>query len=160
MGHLTGPVKTFSQIQDKTKCLYTRIILVCPMQRLMCWGKIHRATVTGAVVDYVGSITIDEGLLEAADILPYELVHIYDITNGARLETYTIPAHRGSGTVEMNGAAAKLIHTGDLVIIVSYVWMDDDDARRHKPRIILVDEKNRPTAARRGQSEKDPKGKF
>jgi len=130
------------------------------MQRLMCWGKIHRATITGAVIDYVGSITIDEGLLEAADILPYELVHVYDITNGARLETYTIPAPRGSGTVEMNGAAAKLIHKGDLVIIVSYVWMDDDDARKHKPRIIIVDEKNRPTAARRGQSEKDPKGRF
>ena len=127
-----------------------------PMQRLMCWGKIHRATITGAVVDYVGSITIDEGLLEAADILPYELVHVYDITNGARLETYTVPAPRGSGTVEMNGAAAKLIHKGDLVIIVSYVWMDDDDARKHKPRIIIVDGKNRPTAARRGQSEKDP----
>jgi aspartate 1-decarboxylase len=130
------------------------------MQRLMCWGKIHRATVTGAVVDYVGSITIDEGLLEAADILPYELVQVYDITNGVRLETYTIPAPRASGTVEMNGAAAKLIHKSDLVIIVSYVWMDDEQARRHKPRIIIVDEKNRPIAARRGQSPKDHKGQF
>jgi aspartate 1-decarboxylase len=130
------------------------------MQRLMCWGKIHRATVTGAVVDYIGSITIDEGLLEAADILPYELVQVYDITNGIRLETYTIPAPRASGTVEMNGAAARLINKGDLVIIVSYVWMDDEQARRHKPRIIIVDEKNRPIAARRGQSHRDPKGQF
>jgi len=130
------------------------------MQRLMCWGKIHRATVTGAVVDYIGSITIDEGLLEAADILPYELVQVYDITNGVRLETYTIPAPRASGTVEMNGAAARLISKGDLVIIVSYVWMDDEQARRHKPRIIIVDEKNRPVAARRGQSHRDPKGQF
>jgi len=130
------------------------------MQRLMCWGKIHRATVTGADVDYVGSITIDESLLEAAAILPYELVHVYDITNAARLETYTVPAPRGSGIIEMNGAAAKLIHKGDLVIIVNYVWMDEEQARKHKPRIVIVDDKNRPTAAKRGQAKSDPKGKF
>ncbi|MEM2869220.1 MAG: aspartate 1-decarboxylase [Thermoplasmata archaeon] len=122
------------------------------MMRLMCWGKIHRATVTGAVVDYVGSITIDEALLEAADILPYELVQVYDLTNGARLETYTVPASRGSGTVEMNGAAARLIRKGHKVIIVNYVWMEEEQARRHRPRIVLVDSKNRPVAARKGQS--------
>jgi len=151
------------------------------MQRLMCWGKIHRATITGAVVDYIGSITIDESLLEAAGILPYELVQVYDITNGARLETYTVPAPRGSGIIEMNGAAAKLILKGDLVIIVNYVWMEEEQARKHKPRIVLVDEKNKPTAAgdpesprrrglgrtatvppaaKRGQAKGDPKGRF
>ena len=128
--------------------------------RLMCWGKIHRATVTGAVVDYVGSITIDETLLEAADILPYELVHVYDLTSGARLETYTAPAPRGSGTVEMNGAAALLIKEGHKVIIVNYVWMDEEQARRHRPRIVLVDDRNRPAAARRGQSGGAPPGRF
>ncbi|MGQ9582927.1 MAG: aspartate 1-decarboxylase [Thermoplasmatota archaeon] len=128
------------------------------MMRLMCWGKIHRAKVTGAVVDYIGSITIDEALLEAADILPYELVHVYDLTNGARLETYTVPAPRGSGTVEMNGAAARLVRRGHRVIVVNYVWMEEEQARRHKPRIVLVDERNRPTAARRGQAQRDRKG--
>jgi aspartate 1-decarboxylase len=119
------------------------------MQRLMCWGKIHRATVTGANVEYVGSITIDEDLLDAASILPYELVHVYDITNAARLETYTVPAPRKSGIIEMNGAAAKLIHKGDLVIIVNYVWMEEKMARIYKPRIILVDKKNRPAGKKK-----------
>ncbi len=128
------------------------------MMRLMCWGKIHRATVTGAVVDYVGSVTIDEALLEAADILPYELVHVYDLTNGARLETYTVPAPRGSGTVETNGAAAKLVRKGHRVIIANYVWMDEERARRHRPRIIIVDGRNRPVGARKGQSGLSPRG--
>lgn len=106
-------------------------------------SKIHRATVTQADLDYVGSITIDQELLEAADLLPGELVHVLDVTNGARLETYVIEGPRGSGTIGINGAAARLVHTGDLVIIIAYGIVTDEEARSLKPRVIFVDEANR-----------------
>ena len=111
--------------------------------RVMMKSKIHRATVTQADLDYVGSIAIDRALMEAADLLEGEQVVIADITNGARLETYVIPAPRGSGTIGVNGAAAHLVHAGDLIIIMSYAMLDDAEARRIKPRVVHVDEKNR-----------------
>ncbi len=113
------------------------------MMRVMLKSKIHRATVTQADLDYVGSVAIDTGLMEAADLLEGEQVVIADITNGARLETYVIPAPRGSGTITINGAAAHLVHQGDLVIIMSYVLLDDADAHAWKPRVVHVDEQNR-----------------
>ena len=111
--------------------------------RVMLKSKIHRATVTQADLDYVGSIAIDAELMEAADLLEGEQVVIADITNGARLETYVIPAPRGSGTITINGAAAHLVEAGDLVIIMSYAMVDDVEARRMKPRVVHVDESNR-----------------
>jgi aspartate 1-decarboxylase len=116
------------------------------MQRTMLKSKIHRATVTAANVDYVGSITIDTDLLMAADILPYEKVHVVDIDNGTRLETYAIEGPSGSGAIEMNGAAALLIGKGDRVIIMSYAQIDDAEARKLRPTVVLVDEANRPTS--------------
>ncbi len=113
-------------------------------------GKIHRATVTQADLHYVGSITIDEDLLEAAGILPFEKVEVYDITNGNRLATYALPGERGSGVIGMNGAAARLVQPGDLVIIVAYGLFDEEEARRHRPRVVLVDEENRITEVRQG----------
>lgn len=113
------------------------------MLRTMMKGKIHRATVTEANVDYMGSITIDRHLMEAADILPYELVHVVDVANGARLETYVIEGVPGSGQICMNGAAARLIHEGDLVIIISYCQVEDEEARRIVPRQVKVDSLNR-----------------
>lgn len=114
-----------------------------PVLRTMMAGKIHRATVTEANLDYVGSITLDPVLLEAAGILPYEQVHVLDVTNGARLETYTLTGRRGSGEVCINGAAAHLVHQGDLVIIVSYQQMAEDEAQRLVPRQVHVDARNR-----------------
>ena len=111
--------------------------------RLMMKSKIHRATVTQADLDYVGSVAIDVDLLEAADLLEGEQVTIADITNGARLETYVIPAPRGGRTITINGAAAHLVHAGDMVIIMSYVVVDDAEARRMKPLVVHVDEDNR-----------------
>jgi aspartate 1-decarboxylase len=111
--------------------------------RVMLKSKIHRATVTQADLDYVGSVAIDVDLMEAADILEGEQVVIADITNGARLETYVIPAPRGSGTITINGAAAHLVHQGDLVIIMSYVLLDDAEAKAWQPRVVHVDEANR-----------------
>ena len=111
--------------------------------RVMLKSKIHRATVTQADLDYVGSIAIDAELMEAADLLEGEQVVIADITNGARLETYVIAAPRGSGTITINGAAAHLVEAGDLVIIMSYAMVDDVEARRMKPRVVHVDESNR-----------------
>lgn len=111
--------------------------------RVMMKSKIHRATVTQADLDYVGSVAIDIDLLEAADLLEGEQVTIADITNGARLETYVIPAPRGSRTITINGAAAHLVHAGDLVIIMSYAVVDDAEARRMKPLVVHVDEDNR-----------------
>jgi len=113
------------------------------VMRVMLKSKIHRATVTQADLDYVGSVAIDRDLMEAADLLEGEQVTIADITNGARLETYVIPAPRGSGTITINGAAAHLVHEGDLVIIMSYGLLDDAEARRLKPRVVHVDEQNR-----------------
>lgn len=109
------------------------------MLRTMFKSKIHRATVTQANLHYVGSVTIDADLLDAADLLPGELVHIVDITNGARLETYTIEGERGSGVIGINGAAAHLVHPGDRVIIISYAQVDDAEARTLRPRIVHVD---------------------
>ena len=111
--------------------------------RVMMKSKIHRATVTQADLDYVGSVAIDIDLLEAADLLEGEQVTIADITNGARLETYVIPAPRGSRTITINGAAAHLVHAGDLVIIMSYAVVDDAEAQRMKPLVVHVDEDNR-----------------
>jgi aspartate 1-decarboxylase len=111
--------------------------------RTVVKSKIHRATVTQADLNYVGSITVDQELLEAADLLPGELVHVLDVTNGARLETYLIEGPRGSGTIGINGAAAHLVHTGDLVIIIAYGIVTDEEARTLKPRVVFVDDANR-----------------
>jgi aspartate 1-decarboxylase len=112
------------------------------MMRTMMKSKIHRATVTQADLHYVGSVTVDEDLLDAADLLPGELVHIVDITNGARLETYTIAGERGSGVIGINGAAARLVHTGDLVILIAYGQMEDAEARELEPHVVFVDPEN------------------
>lgn len=113
------------------------------MFRTMLKSKIHRATVTQADLHYIGSITIDVDLLEAADLLPGELVHVVDVTNGARLETYVIEGERGSGTIGINGAAAHLIHVGDIVIIIGYAVVPDAEAAALKPRVVFVDAGNR-----------------
>ena len=112
------------------------------MMRIMMKSKIHRATVTQADLDYVGSVTLDAALMEAADLLEGEQVAIVDITNGARIETYVIPGERGSGVIGINGAAAHLVHPGDLVIIMSYAVLSDAEARALRPRVVHVDEKN------------------
>lgn len=113
------------------------------MHRRMLKGKIHRATVTGADVEYEGSVTLDATLMAAADILPYEAVSIWDVTNGARFDTYAIPGRPDSGVVCINGAAARLVSVGDLVIIASFAEMDDAEARIHRPLNVFVDERNR-----------------
>ncbi|MBP5859909.1 aspartate 1-decarboxylase [Streptomyces scabiei] len=113
------------------------------MLRTLMKSKIHRATVTQADLHYVGSVTVDADLLDAADLLPGELVHIVDVTNGARLETYVIEGERGSGVVGINGAAAHLVHPGDLVIIISYAQVSDAEARTLEPRVVHVDRGNR-----------------
>ena len=113
------------------------------MNRTMFKSKIHRATVTHADLHYVGSVTVDLDLLDAADILPGELVSIVDVTNGARLETYTIAGERGSGVIGINGAAAHLVHEGDLVILISYASMSNDEAREFVPTVVHVDAANR-----------------
>ena len=113
------------------------------MLRHFLLGKVHRATVTRADLDYVGSITIDVDLIEAAGFLENEKIDIYDVTNGARLSTYVIPGRRGSGEVGINGAAAHLVKEGDLVILASYAWMTAAEAADHRPRVVHVDSKNR-----------------
>ncbi|MFQ5442607.1 MAG: aspartate 1-decarboxylase [Thermodesulfobacteriota bacterium] len=112
------------------------------MQRIMLKSKIHRATVTISNPDYEGSVAIDESLMEAASIYPFEQVQIYNITNGERLTTYAIKAERGSGIVSINGAAARLAGVGDLVIIASYAPLDEEAAARHEPVLVYVDGKN------------------
>ncbi len=109
----------------------------------MLKSKIHRATLTGADLDYEGSITIDEELMEAADLLPFEQVQIYNITNGNRFETYTIRGERGSGDICVNGAAARLVSKGDLIIIASYFNLDNKEALKHEPKLVYVDENNK-----------------
>lgn len=109
----------------------------------MLKGKIHRATVTQAELDYVGSITIDEELLEAAGILEYEKVQIVDVNNGSRFETYTICGKRGSGMICLNGAAARCVSVGDKVIIMAYAGYDAKEAGAHKPSVVFVDEENK-----------------
>ena len=113
------------------------------MLRTILKSKIHGATVTEANLEYEGSITIDEGLMDVADLCPYEQVDIYDITNGSRLSTYVIRGERGSGVVGINGAAAHLVKPGDRVIIASYVQLETDEARSFQPRICFVDSQNR-----------------
>ena len=127
---------------------------VCPMrdwefgtnERMlikMMKAKIHRAVVTGADLHYEGSIGIDAGLLDTSGILPFEAVHVWNVSSGTRLETYAIPLQRGSGEICVNGAAARLVQAGDQVIVASFCWMDDGDARQFQPKVVLVDEKNR-----------------
>ena len=128
------------------------------MFRTMLKSKIHRATVTQADLHYVGSVTIDEDILDAADLLPGEQVAIVDVTNGARLETYTIAGPRGSGVIGINGAAARLVHQGDLVIIISYCQLPDDEARRWRPRVVFVDDRNRVLATGADPAEPAPAG--
>ena len=113
------------------------------MFRTMLGGKIHRATVTEADLNYVGSITIDQNLLEAAGILVNEKVAIVNNNNGERFETYTIPGERGSGVVCLNGAAARLVQKGDIVIIMSYVMLSEPEIAAHEPKVVLVDEHNK-----------------
>ncbi len=108
------------------------------MQRTMLKSKIHRATVTGCDLHYVGSITIDADLLDAADILEHEQVQVLDVDNGARFETYTIAGERGSGTIQVNGAAARLVHAGDTIIVISYAAYDRDELERHEARVVHV----------------------
>ena len=115
------------------------------MQRLMCKGKIHRATITEANLDYVGSLTIDEDLLERADILPYEQVHVVNVTNGERLVTYAIKGERGSGVICLNGAASHKGKAGEIIIIIAYGHFSDEAARALEPSVVFVDEKNRAT---------------
>jgi aspartate 1-decarboxylase len=111
-------------------------------------AKIHRATVTQAELYYEGSITVDRELLELSGILPYEKVHVVNVNNGARLETYTIPGERGSGTICMNGPAARLATTGDEVILISYAQLTPEEAKLHSATVVLVDEQNRPKEIR------------
>src|SRR4051795_2905886 len=112
------------------------------MQRTMLKSKIHRATVTGSDLHYVGSITIDPELLEAADVREHEQVHVVDVDNGARFETYTIAGTRGSGEIVINGAAARLVHTGDTVIVISYATYDEAELDAYEPRVVHVDTSN------------------
>jgi len=109
------------------------------MRRTMLKSKIHRATLTGSDLNYVGSITVDAELLAAADIREHELVHVLDIDNGSRFETYTIAAVSGSGEMQVNGAAARLVHTGDKVIVVSYASYDEAELEPYEPRVVQVD---------------------
>ncbi len=115
------------------------------MLRTMCKGKIHRATVTQANLNYVGSITIDQDLLEAANIYPYEKVQVVNLNNGSRLETYTIAGARGSGVICLNGAAARLVAEKDKVIIISYAQFTEEEIRVLVPQLVFVDENNRIT---------------
>jgi len=111
--------------------------------RIMLKSKIHRATVTGADVNYEGSVTLDPELMRAADILPYEQVHVVDVDNGARLVTYAIEGAPAKGEVVLNGAAARLVNPGDIVIIIAYKDVPDSDAASHKPRLVYVDRQNK-----------------
>ena len=113
------------------------------MQRQIMHGKIHRATVTEAQIDYPGSITIDQKLMNGADILPHEKVLIANLTNGSRIESYAIPGPAGSGVICLNGGAAKHGKAGDMVIILTFAVMSDTEAKRHKPKVVYVDAANR-----------------
>ncbi len=119
------------------------------MDRKMLKSKIHRATVTGADLHYEGSVTIDKDLLEAADIIPYEAVVIWNVTNGNRFETYAIEGERGSGVICINGAAARLVAPKDLVIIASFVNMENAAALKHEPKLVFVDDQNRMLPSRK-----------
>jgi len=119
------------------------------MERKMLKSKIHRAVVTGADLHYEGSVTIDKELMEAADIIPYEAVSIWNVTNGNRFETYAIEGERGSGVICVNGAAARMVAPKDLVIIACFVNMNDAEAQNHEPMLVFVDEQNRMIPTRR-----------
>ena len=110
----------------------------------MMKSKIHRATLTGTELDYEGSIAIDQSLLELADILPGEQVHVLNVNTGGRLVTYAITAPAGSGTMMLNGPAARMGTPGDIIVVLTYCDLEDAEARRHKAKVVLVDEKNRP----------------
>ena len=112
------------------------------MRRTMLKSKIHRATLTGSDLNYVGSITIDADLLDAADIREHEQVHVLDIDNGARFETYTIAGARGSGDMQVNGAAARLVHDGDTIIVISYAAYTREDLEHYEPRVVHVNKTN------------------
>ncbi|WP_406247428.1 aspartate 1-decarboxylase [Microbacterium sp. M] len=112
------------------------------MRRTMLKSKIHRATITGSDLNYVGSITIDPDLLEAADILPHEQVHVVDVDNGARFVTYTLVGERGSGVIRVNGAAARLVHSGDTIIVISYAEYSRKDLAAYEPVVVHVDRSN------------------
>ena len=112
------------------------------MNRTMLKSKIHRCRITDSDLHYVGSITVDEDLLEAADIREHEQVHVVDVDNGARFETYTIAGRRGSGDIKVNGAAARLVHTGDTVIVISYASYSDAELASYEPRVVHVDADN------------------
>jgi len=114
------------------------------MKRIMMKSKIHRATVTGSDLHYIGSITIDEELLRKADILAGEQVQVVNLNNGSRFVTYAITAPAGSGTMLLNGPAARLAHKGDLIIVISYAMVDEEELEGFKPRILVMDENNRP----------------
>ena len=124
------------------------------VMRTMLKSKIHRATVTDANLHYEGSVTIDPVLMEAADLLPFEQVHLLDIDNGARLETYVIEGDRGSREICVNGEAAHMIHRGDTLIIVSYDTLSEDEAKRHEPKLVYVDDAN--NIVRTGHAIKTP----
>lgn len=109
------------------------------MQRVMLKSKIHRATITDSDLHYVGSITIDPDLLEAADIFEHEQVHVVDVDNGARFETYTIAGERGSGVIQVNGAAARLVHNGDTIIVISYAQYDQSEMKDYEPKVVHVE---------------------
>ena len=113
-----------------------------PVRKLLR-GKIHRATVTEANLNYEGSITIDKDLMDAMDLLEWEAVHVWDVNNGERFETYALEGPRGSGVICVNGAAARKVAPGDLVIIGAFTWVDENAARAHKPKLVMVDGKNR-----------------
>lgn len=114
------------------------------MQRIFLKAKIHRARVTAACLDYEGSLSIDQGLMELADIAPNEQVRVYNLTNGERFDTYAIAAAAGSGEICLNGAAARKGQPGDLIIITTYTFLDAEEITNHQPRVVLVDEVNRP----------------
>ena len=113
------------------------------MIRTMLNAKIHRATVTATDLHYEGSLSVDLDLLDAAGILPYEQLHVWDVTNGTRLITYALPGERGSGTVQVNGAGAHLIQTGDIVIIATFTCLADSECNSHAPTVVFVDKNNR-----------------
>ncbi len=115
------------------------------MRRTMMKSKIHRVTATEANLHYMGSVTVDPELMEHADLLAYEQVQVVNLSNGARFETYVIEGERGSGTLTLNGAAARLVHPGDKLIVISYAELEDEEARRHEPTVVFVDEHNRVT---------------
>jgi aspartate 1-decarboxylase len=114
------------------------------MQRELCKSKIHGATITQANLHYEGSLTLDRELIEAADLAPYEKIQVVNINNGVRLETYVLPGERGSGTVALNGAAARLGTVGDRVILISYAHFEESEVAGHEPHVVFVDDGNRP----------------